>query len=121
MHAAGVGLAGDRDDGCAVHVCVRETGHQIARTGPEGGEAHPGAAGQATVDVRHEGGRLLVARQHELDVAVEERVHHVDIFFARNAVDGLDPLVLETTHQELRGLHAGHLLTRPRTFASSLQ
>jgi hypothetical protein len=105
VHAAGVGLARDRDDRGAVHVGIGDAGHQIAGARPQGGEAHAGAAGQAAVDVRHEGGCLLVARQDELEIAVEQRLHHVDVLFARDAVDGVDPLVLEATHQELRSLH----------------
>ena len=105
VHAAGVGLACDRHDRGTVHVRVGDAGDEIACARPQGGEADAGAAGEAAVYVRHEGGGLLVARQDELEVAVEQHIHDVDVLFARDPVDGVDSFVLEATHEQLCSLH----------------
>jgi hypothetical protein len=73
------GLAGDSHDWRAIHIGVGQAGDE-AGAGSEG-HTHAGAAGQPSVDV----GRtraLLVMGRHELDRAVEQGVHDVDVLFA---------------------------------------
>ena len=53
-------LAGDGDDRRAVHVGVGHAGDQVGGTRPQRGQADAGAAGQAPVDIGHEGRALLV-------------------------------------------------------------
>ena len=57
---------------------------------------------------RHEGGRLLVPRHHQLDARLAQRFDHVEIFLARHAEDPLDALVLERRHQQVRTLDHRH-------------
>ena len=52
----------------------------------------------------------------ELDRAAEQRVHHVDVLFARQAEDVLDAFVLEAAHQELRGRLRRRFLGHVGTF-----
>ena len=90
----GRALAGDGDDRRAIHVGVGDTGDEIGRAGTERRHAHAGPAGQPAVDVGHERCALLVSRRDELDRAVEQRVHDVDVLFAGNAEDVFDAFVL---------------------------
>ena len=60
-------LARDRDDGRAVEVRIGDPGDEIGGTGPERGEAHPGAAGEPAPHIGHERGSLLVPDGDELD------------------------------------------------------
>ena len=89
--------------GRAVHVGVGDAGDEVGRARTERRHAHAGAAGQASVHVGHERRALLVVRGDELDRAVEQRIHHVDVLFAGNAEDVLDALVLEALHEQLGG------------------
>ena len=96
-------LARDRHDRRAVHVGVGQAGDEVGGARPERGHANAGAAGQPAVDVGHERRALLVVRGDELDRAVEQRVHDVDVLLAGNAEDVLDAFVLEAADQELGG------------------
>jgi hypothetical protein len=44
-----------------------------------------------------------MARGDELDRAVEQRIHDVDVLFAWNAEDIFDSFVLEASYKQLRG------------------
>ena len=99
-------LPGDRDQGRAVEVRVGDPRGQIGGARAEGRETHPWAAGQAPVCVGHERGPLLVARWHEGDPRVEERIEDVQDLLAGQAEDVLDLLVLEALDDQIRGLHA---------------
>ena len=102
-------LARDADDRRPVHVGVGKTGDQVGRTGPQGRHANARPARQPAVDVGHEGRALLMARRDELDRAVEQRIHDVDVLLARNAEDVFDALVLEASYEELRCFHGSSL------------
>ena len=75
--------------------------------GTQRGHAHARAAGQAAVDVGHEGRALLVVRGDELDRAVEQRIHDVDVLFAGDAEDVLDTFVLQALDEQFSGFHSG--------------
>jgi hypothetical protein len=98
-------LASDGDDGCSVHVGVRDSRDQICRTRPERRHAHAGAPGQAPVHVGHERGALLVVSGDEFDGAVQQCIHHVDVLFAGNAEDVLDTFVFQALDEQFSGLH----------------
>ncbi len=54
---------------------------------------------------RHESRRLLVTRQHKLDLRAAQRLDHVEIFFARHAEDLPHALVLERGNHEFGAVH----------------
>ncbi len=74
---------------------------RLVAPGPSVAMHTPARAGQPAVDVGHERRALLVPRRDELDRAVEQRVHHVDVLLAGNAEDVLDAFVLEALDQQL--------------------
>jgi hypothetical protein len=88
-----------------VHVRVGHAGDQIGRARTQRGQADSGFPGQTPVDVRHESCALLVPRGSEADTAVEQRVHHIDVLFARQAEDVFHAFVLEALHHQFGGFH----------------
>ena len=115
VHAGRRRLPGDGHQRRAVHVGVGHAGDQVGGAGPQGGQAHAGTAREPAVHVGHEGRALLVARGDEADAALRERIHDVDVLFARDAEDVVHALVFQAAHQELGGVHArGHPVTRCR-------
>src|SRR4029079_18064989 len=76
------------------------------------GQAHAGAAGEAPVDVGHEGRPLLVMDGDELDWAVEQRVNHVYVLSAGDAEDVIDAFVLEGLDEELGSFHRSCLQSK---------
>ncbi len=105
VQARGGALPGDGDHGSAVHVGIGNTGHQVGGTRTQGGHANAGAAGEAAVDVGHEGGALLVFYGDEFNGAVDQRVHHIDIFFTREAEDVFHTLVFQALYKQFTCLH----------------
>ena len=72
--------------------------------GPEGAHGHGCAAREAPVDVRHEGGALLVARGDVADRAVPgEGVEQVEGLLAGHGEDVLAALGLEALHEQVSG------------------
>ena len=112
VHARRRCLSGDGDERSPIHVGVGHSGNQVGGAGSEGGQANSGCSGEAPTNVSHESRALLMARGDETDRAVEERVHHVDVLLAGDPEDGLDPFVLETLDEQLRGLHSGKFIGR---------
>ena len=102
----GAGLADEADHGRAVHVGVGDAGHEIGGAGAEGAEADARLAGQPAVDVGHEGRRLLVATEDEVDVALDQRHHHVGVLLAGNAEDVGHALGFEAPDQKIGRFHA---------------
>jgi hypothetical protein len=46
-----------------------------------------------------------MARSDETDGTVQQRVHDVEVLFARNAKDELDSLVFQALDEQLSGFH----------------
>jgi hypothetical protein len=109
VHALEVALPRQGDERRAVEVRVGHRRHQVEGAGPEGAQADAGAAGQATVDVRHVGAALLVAHRHELDGRVLQGLVQIECLLARDTEDVRDPLGLEALDEDVRGLALGHL------------
>ena len=65
---------------------------------------------------RHEGGRLLVAGQDQLDFRGAERFHNVEILLAGDAEDAIDTFILQRRDEQIRSLHLALL---PAHVASS--
>ena len=105
VQPGGRALAGDADDRRPIHVGVGEAGDQIGRARAQRRHAHARPARQPPVDVGHERRPLLVPGRDELDRAVEQRIHDVDVLFAGNAEDVFDALVLEASYEQLRCFH----------------
>ena len=101
LHLLTRDLARDGHERRAVEEGVGHAGHEVGGARPQGRETHAGVAREATEDVGHEGGALLVARGDEANVGVLEREHEVEVLLARNAEDDPDPLCLETLYQYL--------------------
>ena len=101
-----VRLGGDCDERRPVEERVRHARHEVRRAGPEGREAHAGAAGQTAVDVRHERGGTFVPREDELDRAASECVHQLEVLLSRDSEGETHALALETRDQELSGVHS---------------
>jgi hypothetical protein len=49
----------------------------------------------------HEGGSLLVARQHKLNRGLSDRFHHVEVFLSGYSENLFYALVLERTDQKI--------------------
>ncbi len=105
VHARGRALPGNADDRRAVHVGVGKTGDEVGRAGSERRQANAGLAGEAAVNVGHEGGALLVPGGDELDTAADQRIHDVEIFFAGNPEYVFHALVFEAAHEQVAGFH----------------
>jgi hypothetical protein len=76
---------------------------QCART--QGREADARLAGQPPVRRRHEGCGLLVPGHDQLDPGASQRFDDVEGFFARNAEDLLDTLVLQSGDEQVGAFH----------------
>ena len=100
-------LPGQHDHGGAVHVGVGHAGEQVGGAGPEGAQGAGGLAGEAAVDLGHEGRPLLVAAEHEVDVGVLQGHHHVGVLLAGDAEDVADSLGLEAADEQIGRLHRG--------------
>ena len=61
---------------------VGHAGEEIGGSRTQRGQAHPGLARHATVRRGHEGGRLFMAHQHQLNGRGAQRLHEVDVFLA---------------------------------------
>ena len=61
---------------------------------------------------RHEGRRLLVARQYQLDARLPQRLDDVEVLFAGHAEDAIDAFVRERGDQQIRTFAHGavHLI-----------
>jgi hypothetical protein len=106
-------LAGNHDYGHGTEKGVRRTGREIQRARPQGGDAHAGLAGEPAIGGGHEGRGLFMARQHQLDGGIADRLDDVEILLAGNTVDSLDALVLKRRHQQGRSFDHRHRLCRP--------
>ena len=82
-----------------IQVGVRHAGHQVGRARPERRQAYAGPSGQSPVNVGDEGGRLLVTRGDETNLAVRQDIQDVDVFFAGDAENGLHALVFQTADE----------------------
>ena len=101
VEAVEAGLRHQGDQRMGVQLRVRDPEHEVERTRAERRQAHAGAARERAVDVGHERGAALVARRHEPDRRVGQRVDHVEVLFTREAEHELDAFVLEALHEEL--------------------
>jgi hypothetical protein len=98
------GLARDRDHGSMVEIGIGDPGHEVGGTGSEGGHRDGRSAGQATVDVGHERGALLVPRRDVADgVLAAQRVQDVHRLLARDREDVLAALGLEAFDEQRCG------------------
>ena len=80
VQARGRALARDGDDRRAVHVGVGDAGDEVGGAGAERGHANARAAGEAPVDVGHEGRALLVVAGDELDRAATSSASITSMF-----------------------------------------
>ena len=98
------GLARDRDHRRVVEVGIGDPGHEVGGAGSEGGHRHRGAAGEAPVDVGHEGSALFVPRRDVADgVLSAERIEDVHRLLARHREDVLAALGGEALHEQRGG------------------
>ena len=74
---------------------------EVQRARPERRDADARLAGEPAVRCGHEGGRLLVPGQDELDRGRPQRLDHVEVLLARDAEDAVDALVLERRDQQI--------------------
>ena len=110
VQAMGRTLSGKHQHGSAVHVGIRDPRNEIGRARPQGPETHRRIARQPAVDLRHEGGALLVPRQHEGDrLRRLEGNHEVGVFLSRYAEYVLDALVRKALDEQIRSLHGRSL------------
>jgi hypothetical protein len=79
---------------------------RLVAPGPRVERHTPGFAGEAAVNVGHKGRALLVPCRDELDGAVEERIHDIDVLLARHAENIFDPFILEAFYKQLCGFHS---------------
>ena len=99
MHLIRADLAGNGDEGRTVAVGVGHSRNEIRRAGAEGCHADAGLAGQAAVDVGHEGCALLMADGDKFDFRTFQGVHDRQVFFAGNAEYVMDSLFFQAFDQ----------------------
>ena len=92
-------LAGDHHHRHGAEKGVGGARGEVQRARAERGDADAGLAGQPAVGRRHEGRRLLVPGQDQLDGGVAQALDDVEVFFARNAEDALNAFVLQSARQ----------------------
>jgi hypothetical protein len=106
VQALGAGLAGDGHQRRVVHVGVGHAGDEVGGPRSQGADADPGLAGEAAVDIGHEGGALFVAGGDEADIRVQQGVHDVQVFLAGNTEDVFHTFVFQTLHEQIGCLHS---------------
>jgi hypothetical protein len=99
VHAGGGGLARDGHYRRTVHVRVGHAGDQVGGARPQCGQAHARPAGQAPIDVGHEGRALLVPHGDEADAAIQQRVHDIEVLLAGQPEDVFHSLVFQAADQ----------------------
>ena len=87
--------------GIALGVGGGEPGHQVRAARARRHQHDAGLAGEAAQAAGDEGGVLLVAADHRLDLRIDQRVEHRIDLGAGDAEDILDALRLEVLDQEL--------------------
>jgi hypothetical protein len=86
---------------------IGRAGGKVQRAGTERGKTDAGLAGQPAMRGGHEGRRLLMARQHQLDLRLPQRLDQIEVFLAGNAEDALDTLILQRCDEDIRSLGHG--------------
>ena len=81
---------------------IGRAGREVQRARAERRDADAGPAGQPAMGRRHEGRRLLVPRQDQLDARGPQRLQDVEVLLARHAEDAIDALVLERGDKQVR-------------------
>ena len=105
MDLVGRDLSGDGDERRAVGIGVCNAGDEVGRAGAERGKAHACMTGQSAVYIRHESRALLVADGDESNGGAGERIHHGEVFFARNAKDDFDAFIFKAFDKQFCGVH----------------
>ena len=119
VQAIGRALPGQHEHRRAVHVRVGDAGDQVRRAGTQRAQCAGRVAGQPAVDLGHERGALLVARQDELDlVRFLERHHEVGVLLAGDAEDVFDAFFLETLDEQVGCFHGFSRITVITDFAT---
>ena len=95
-------LPGEQDHRHRAELRVRGAGREVERARAERGDADAGAAGEPAMRGRHEGGGLLVAREHQLDARLPQRLDDVEVLLAGHAEDAVDAFVRERRDQQIR-------------------
>ena len=72
---------------------------EIERAGTERCNANAWTTREPSMRGRHEGRRLLMPGQNQLDLRIAERFHDIEVFLTRHAKDAIDALVLQCCDQ----------------------
>ena len=99
-------LAGDHDHRHGAEIGVGRAGGEIQRAGAERRQADAGRSREPPLRGRHEGRGLFVARQHQLDLGMPQRLDHREVFLARQPEDALDTFVFQRRYQKVGALGA---------------
>ena len=91
-------------------VRVGGAGREIERARSQRGDADARAPGEPAMGGRHEGRRLLVPRQDQLNLRLPQRLDDVEILFAGHAEDAIDAFVRERCYQQVRTFAHGVLV-----------
>ena len=98
-------LTGDHHHGHGAEQSVSGAGGQVQGARPERREANSRPAGQPPVRRGHEGGGLLMARQHQFDRRAAQRLDEIKVFFSGDPEDLSHAFVLERRHHEFCAVH----------------
>jgi hypothetical protein len=98
-------LAGDHNHRHSAEQGKGRTGGQVQRAWTQGREADARLAGQPPMGRRHERCGLLVPSHDQLDLGAAQRFDYVEVFFARNAEDLLDTLILKGGDEQVGAFH----------------
>ena len=106
VHARGGYLARDGNHGRLIHVGIRNPGDQVGSPRAQGSQRYACFSGQTPVDIGHEGSPLFMTRRDETNLAVEQDLHHIDVFLARYAEDAFDAFIFQTSDEEFSCFHS---------------
>jgi hypothetical protein len=94
-------LAREHDHRDRVHERGQQAGDRVGGAWTRGDQHDPGAAGRTRVAVGHVRGALLVAREDQLDLAVDQGVEDRHGCAAGKPEDVLDTVLFQAAHQAL--------------------
>ena len=101
-------LAGDHDHRHGAEQSIGRTVGEVERARTERRQTHAGAACQSSLRGRHEGGRLLMPGDDELDAGSAQRFDDIEILFPGYPENPLDTLILQSADKQIGALHSVH-------------
>ena len=104
-------LAGDHHHRHGTEQGIGGASGQVQGARPERRQANARLARQSAIGRGHEGGRLFVPGQHELDFRLPQGLDDIEVLFPGNAEDPFNALVFQGSYQKIGAFrHGGQTL-----------